>query len=258
MSRRARARRARAFAPSTRARLDTRSSARRGAVEVEIGCGKGAFLVAYARVTPEVNLLGIENQPRWVRVGSERGSRATPLAEHARAVRGCGARHRTLRARRQRPSVPRLFPGSVVEASPPQAPPRGTPRHSPPSCCVRSSPAAPFTSPPTYERASMPCSPSSRGHRSRTANRKRSNSDRPSAHELRAQVSDRRTNPSLRDGDEIEALKSAPTRRRLESARVRSGVRARRRGFDRVGWRRFRYRSRTTRRCRTPRSRSAR
>jgi tRNA (guanine-N7-)-methyltransferase len=36
-------------------------------VEIEIGCGKGAFLVAYAHAHPELNVLGLENQPRWVR-----------------------------------------------------------------------------------------------------------------------------------------------------------------------------------------------
>ena len=36
-------------------------------VEIEIGCGKGAFLLEYARQHPELNLLGIDNQPRWVR-----------------------------------------------------------------------------------------------------------------------------------------------------------------------------------------------
>ncbi len=36
-------------------------------VEIEVGCGKGAFLLAYAAQHPERNLLGIENQPRWVR-----------------------------------------------------------------------------------------------------------------------------------------------------------------------------------------------
>jgi tRNA (guanine-N7-)-methyltransferase len=35
-------------------------------VEIEIGSGKGAFLLAYAEKRPELNLLGIENQPRWV------------------------------------------------------------------------------------------------------------------------------------------------------------------------------------------------
>ncbi len=36
-------------------------------VEIEVGCGKGSFLVAYARAHPELSVLGIENQPRWVR-----------------------------------------------------------------------------------------------------------------------------------------------------------------------------------------------
>jgi tRNA (guanine-N7-)-methyltransferase len=37
------------------------------AVEIEIGSGKGAFILAYAREHPELNVLGIESQPRWVR-----------------------------------------------------------------------------------------------------------------------------------------------------------------------------------------------
>jgi tRNA (guanine-N7-)-methyltransferase len=36
-------------------------------VEIEIGSGKGAFLLGYAAQHAELNLLGIENQPRWVR-----------------------------------------------------------------------------------------------------------------------------------------------------------------------------------------------
>lgn len=36
-------------------------------VEIEVGCGKGAFLLAYAEQRPDRNLLGIEKQPRWVR-----------------------------------------------------------------------------------------------------------------------------------------------------------------------------------------------
>jgi tRNA (guanine-N7-)-methyltransferase len=36
-------------------------------VEIEIGCGKGAFLVAYAADHPDRSVLGIENQPRWTR-----------------------------------------------------------------------------------------------------------------------------------------------------------------------------------------------
>jgi tRNA (guanine-N7-)-methyltransferase len=45
-------------------------------VEIEIGPGKGGFLLAYARHHPETNLLGIENQPRWARWIGERLSRA--------------------------------------------------------------------------------------------------------------------------------------------------------------------------------------
>jgi tRNA (guanine-N7-)-methyltransferase len=41
-------------------------------VEIEIGSGKGAFLLAYARQHPETNLLAIENQPRWARWIGER------------------------------------------------------------------------------------------------------------------------------------------------------------------------------------------
>jgi tRNA (guanine-N7-)-methyltransferase len=36
-------------------------------VEIEIGCGKGAFLLAYAEKHPDTNLLGIEQQRRWIR-----------------------------------------------------------------------------------------------------------------------------------------------------------------------------------------------
>lgn len=45
-------------------------------VEIEIGSGKGAFLLAYARQHPETNLLAIENQPRWARWIGERLARA--------------------------------------------------------------------------------------------------------------------------------------------------------------------------------------
>src|SRR5260221_2965264 len=54
------------------------------AVEIEIGCGKGVFLLEYARAHPEINLLGMENQPRWVRWIEQRLERA-PLA-NARVV----------------------------------------------------------------------------------------------------------------------------------------------------------------------------
>ena len=45
-------------------------------VEIEIGSGKGAFLLAYGAQHPERNVLGIENQPRWVRWIERRMERA--------------------------------------------------------------------------------------------------------------------------------------------------------------------------------------
>lgn len=41
-------------------------------VEIEIGCGKGAFLLALARAHPERSFLGLEVQGRWVRLVRER------------------------------------------------------------------------------------------------------------------------------------------------------------------------------------------
>ena len=58
-------------------------------VEIEIGSGKGAFLIAAARAHPERNFLGIEIQGRWVRHIADRLTRA-PLA-NVRAFRGDGA-----------------------------------------------------------------------------------------------------------------------------------------------------------------------
>jgi tRNA (guanine-N7-)-methyltransferase len=48
-------------------------------VELEIGSGKGAFLIAHARAHPQRNFVAIENQPRWARWIAERLRRA-PLA----------------------------------------------------------------------------------------------------------------------------------------------------------------------------------
>jgi tRNA (guanine-N7-)-methyltransferase len=42
------------------------------AVEIEIGCGKGAFLIAAATSRPDTNFVGIDNQPRWARFVRER------------------------------------------------------------------------------------------------------------------------------------------------------------------------------------------
>ena len=47
------------------------------AVDVEIGSGKGSFLLSHARLHPERNLLGIENQPRWARWIADRLARAS-------------------------------------------------------------------------------------------------------------------------------------------------------------------------------------
>src|SRR5205807_794020 len=49
------------------------------AVEIEIGSGKGAFLLAHARAHAERNFVGVENQPRWVHWIEQRLARA-PLA----------------------------------------------------------------------------------------------------------------------------------------------------------------------------------
>src|SRR5712692_7561755 len=45
-------------------------------VEIEIGCGKGAFLLAYATLHADTSLLGIERQLRWVRQIEARLERA--------------------------------------------------------------------------------------------------------------------------------------------------------------------------------------
>jgi len=45
-------------------------------VEIEIGCGKGAFLLAYATLHSDTSLLGIERQLRWVRQIEARLARA--------------------------------------------------------------------------------------------------------------------------------------------------------------------------------------
>lgn len=44
-------------------------------VEIEIGCGKGAFLVESALANPDIDFLGIERQLRWVRRVEERLAR---------------------------------------------------------------------------------------------------------------------------------------------------------------------------------------
>jgi tRNA (guanine-N7-)-methyltransferase len=41
-------------------------------VEIEIGCGKGKFLIARAMENPEVNFLGIDVVWKWMKYGVER------------------------------------------------------------------------------------------------------------------------------------------------------------------------------------------
>lgn len=45
------------------------------AVEVEIGCGKGKFLLGRAVESPDRNFLGIDIASKWMRVGEERGQK---------------------------------------------------------------------------------------------------------------------------------------------------------------------------------------
>ncbi len=44
-------------------------------VEVEIGCGKGKFLLGRAMESPERNFLGIDIASKWMKVGEERGQK---------------------------------------------------------------------------------------------------------------------------------------------------------------------------------------
>lgn len=44
-------------------------------VEVEIGCGKGKFLIARATEHPEINFLGIDTSWKWMKYGVERSDK---------------------------------------------------------------------------------------------------------------------------------------------------------------------------------------
>lgn len=44
-------------------------------LEVEIGCGKGKFLVARAQIFPEINFLGLDRVAKWMKVGERRGEK---------------------------------------------------------------------------------------------------------------------------------------------------------------------------------------
>ena len=41
-------------------------------LEIEIGCGKGKFLVSRAEATPERNFLGIDRISKWMKIGEQR------------------------------------------------------------------------------------------------------------------------------------------------------------------------------------------
>ncbi|MBI4124831.1 MAG: tRNA (guanosine(46)-N7)-methyltransferase TrmB [Deltaproteobacteria bacterium] len=45
------------------------------ALEVEIGCGKGKFLVARAQVNPHIRFIGIDKSIKWMRRGIRRSER---------------------------------------------------------------------------------------------------------------------------------------------------------------------------------------
>jgi tRNA (guanine-N7-)-methyltransferase len=73
------------------------------AVEIEIGCGKGAFLAALAAAHPQTNFFGIEVQARWVRLLEQRLAKHSlrnvrVLAADAALVLGSFVRDQSVRA----------------------------------------------------------------------------------------------------------------------------------------------------------------
>ena len=44
-------------------------------VEIDIGCGKGKFLLARAAENPEINFLGIDRVSKWMEIGRARGEK---------------------------------------------------------------------------------------------------------------------------------------------------------------------------------------
>ena len=44
-------------------------------VEIDIGCGKGKFLLARAEASPEINFLGIDRVAKWMRIGEKRSQK---------------------------------------------------------------------------------------------------------------------------------------------------------------------------------------
>ena len=46
-----------------------------GPLEIEIGCGKGNFLIARAQDHPEIRFLGIDRLAKWMKAGAKRGEK---------------------------------------------------------------------------------------------------------------------------------------------------------------------------------------
>ncbi len=44
-------------------------------VEIEIGCGKGRFLLARAAQCPDINFLGLDRANKWMKIGKDRGEK---------------------------------------------------------------------------------------------------------------------------------------------------------------------------------------
>lgn len=55
-------------------------------LEIEIGCGKGGFLIEYAKARPEINIIGAEWETKWGKYGGDRLHRNQ--VENARVMRG--------------------------------------------------------------------------------------------------------------------------------------------------------------------------
>lgn len=47
----------------------------RGPLEVEIGCGKGKFLVGRATAEPAIRFLGVDTAGKWMKIGARRGEK---------------------------------------------------------------------------------------------------------------------------------------------------------------------------------------
>src|SRR5687767_4478176 len=48
---------------------------RKAPVEVEIGCGKGKFLVERATEAPEIDFIGVDRVAKWMKAGDRRASK---------------------------------------------------------------------------------------------------------------------------------------------------------------------------------------